>query len=382
MTWSEPITADRKGTDPLQEQGVMWDAIRSVDWAGSSLGPIEGWPFTLRAVLRTVLASKQPMCLWWGPDLLQFHNEAYLPMLGARADGAIGKPFSVLWADVSEDVMPYLKQALAGQGTWAEDLPLTVTRNGYPEETYWSFSYSPLFNDHGQIAGALNIVTETTRLMRERQELEELNRNLSDSLARQEEGERQRRVLQRELSHRMKNTLAMVQAVVTQSLRHSTSIEEATQVASARIQALGRAQDMLTATDWTIADLRAAVDAAIEPHVDRSGRFIVSGDTLDLSAQQAMGVALALHELATNAVKYGALSVDEGCVKVGWHVSPEGEFHFEWREENGPEVKPLSRKGFGTRLTERVVPGYFNGRAETDFQPDGIVYRLQGRLEP
>ena len=381
MAASEPIADGRMKTDPVQEQGVMWDAIRSVDWARTSLGPMEGWPFTLRAVLRTVLSSKQPMCLWWGENLLQFHNEAYLPMLGAKADGAIGKPFSQLWSDVAADVMPYLREALSGRGTWVEDLPLTVTRNGYPEETYWSFSYSPLFDDQGHVAGALNIVTETTRLMRERHELEELNRNLSDSLAQQEEGERQRRVLQRELSHRMKNTLAMVQAVVTQSLRHATSIEEATQVSSARIQALGRAQDMLTATDWTIADLRAAVDAAIEPHVERSGRFVGSGDPLDLSAQQAMGVALALHELATNAVKYGALSVDEGRVHVGWHLSPEGDFHFEWREENGPEVRPMSRKGFGTRLTERVVPGYFNGRAQTDFQPSGIVYRLHGRLE-
>lgn len=380
MTPSESIRTKRVETELMHEDGVIWDAIRAVDWEKTSLGPMDRWPFTLRALLRSLLLSKQPMCLWWGPDLLQFHNEAYMPMLGARVDGAIGKPFAVLWSDVLDGVRPYLDEALAGRGTWVEDLPLTMTRNGYEEETYWSFSYSPLFDDEGRIAGALNIVTETTRLMRERRELEAVNHNLSESLARQEEGERQRRVLQRELSHRMKNTLAMVQAVVTQSLRHATSIEEATSVATSRIQALGRAQDMLTETDWTIADLRAAVDAAIQPHVDRDGRFLVSGRTLDLSAQQAMGIALALHELATNAVKYGALSVDEGRVHLNWAAQPDGAFEFEWREENGPEVKPAGRKGFGTRLTERVVPGYFNGSAETDFQPTGVVYRLRGQL--
>ncbi|WP_244493058.1 MULTISPECIES: sensor histidine kinase [unclassified Aureimonas] len=370
----------RVETNSMHEDGVIWDAIRSVAWEKTSLGPMDAWPFTLRALLRSLLLSKQPMCLWWGPDLLQFHNEAYLPMLGARADKSVGQPFEVLWSDVLDGVLPYLKEALAGRGTWVEDLPLTMMRNGYPEETFWSFSYSPLFDDVGRIAGVLNVVTETTRLMRERQELEALNRSLSESLARQEEGERQRRVLQRELSHRMKNTLAMVQAVVTQSLRHATSIEEATVVASSRIQALGRAQDMLTETDWTIADLRAAVEAAIQPHVDREGRFVLQGQTLDLSAQQAMGIALALHELATNAVKYGALSVDEGRIHLSWGQAEDGSFQFEWREENGPEVKPASRKGFGTRLTERVVPGYFNGQAQTDFQPTGVVYRLRGQL--
>ncbi|WP_019997779.1 sensor histidine kinase [Aureimonas ureilytica] len=380
MTPNEPVRARREDADAMHEDGAIWDAIRCVVWEETSLGPMERWPFTLRALLRSLLTSKQPMCLWWGPDLLQFHNEAYLPMLGARVEGAIGKPFSVLWSDVWESVKPYLDEALAGRGTWVEDLPLTMTRNGFAEETFWSFSYSPLFDDEGRIAGVLNIVTETTRLMRERRELEALNHNLSESLARQEEGERQRRVLQRELSHRMKNTLAMVQAVVTQSLRHATSLEEATSVASSRIQALGRAQDMLTESDWTIADLRTAVDAAIKPHVDRDGRFLVTGPTLELSAQQAMGIALALHELATNAVKYGALSADEGKVHLHWATAEDGEFQFEWREEGGPEVRLAGRKGFGTRLTERVVPGYFNGSAETDFQPTGVVYRLRGQL--
>jgi two-component sensor histidine kinase len=284
---------------------------------------------------------------------------------------------------VWESVKPYLDEALAGRGTWVEDLPLTMTRNGFAEETFWSFSYSPLFDDEGRIAGVLNIVTETTRLMRERRELEALNHNLSESLARQEEGERQRRVLQRELSHRMKNTLAMVQAVVTQSLRHATSLEEATSVASSRIQALGRAQDMLTESDWTIADLRTAVDAAIKPHVDRDGRFLVTGPTLELSAQQAMGIALALHELATNAVKYGALSNDTGRVRLSWSLldgTAPHDFRVTWQESGGPPVAVPTRTGFGSRLIERACAQEIDGTATISYQPEGILFVAEGIL--
>ncbi|WP_061934292.1 sensor histidine kinase [Aureimonas sp. AU22] len=192
--------------------------------------------------------------------------------------------------------------------------------------------------------------------------------------------QRQQRVLQRELSHRMKNTLAMVQAMVSQSLRNATDPKDAADMASARIQALARAQDMLTATDWAASDVRTIVTSSIAPHADTPDRFRMAGLPVDLGARQALGLALAIHELATNATKYGALSTGEGFVTISWDVADGERFRFAWKEEGGPPVVEPERRGFGSRLTERVVPGYFQGQATIVFAASGLVYHLDGSL--
>ena len=351
--------------------GRMGAAIRAVDWSTTSIGPIANWPRSLVNVLRTMLSSRQPICCWWGAELLQFHNDDYLPLLADRADRALGTPARKLWADVWDGVQPFVDEALAGRGTWTENLPLDMVRDGHSVPTFWTFSYSPLYDEAGTVAGLLNIVTETTESVRDREEL-------AAEIERTKAAELRHRVLQRELSHRMKNTLAMVQAMVSQSLRHATDIVDGAHVATERIQALGRAQDMLTATDWEIADIREVVNAALAPHKDGSGRFVVDGPGIELNAQQAMGLSLAIHELATNATKYGALSNDEGRVAISWSISkPEG-FTFEWCEREGPEARPPGRRGFGSRLVTRVVPSYFGGTASIDYPPEGVVYKLYG----
>jgi two-component sensor histidine kinase len=199
-------------------------------------------------------------------------------------------------------------------------------------------------------------------------------------LAEQRERERQQRILQRELSHRMKNTLAMVQAVVSQSLRNATDTKLAAEHASARIQALARAQDALTAADWEAGDVETVVRTAIAPHNDGHNRFDISGPAVAIAAQPALGLALALHELATNATKYGALSVPEGRVVIRWQMPGENEFRFCWTESGGPAVVKPNRAGFGSRLTERVVPTYFKGKAQNTYAVDGLEYQLTGTL--
>ena len=192
--------------------------------------------------------------------------------------------------------------------------------------------------------------------------------------------ERQQRVVQREMIHRMKNTLTMVQAVVTQSLRNATSLEDAARLVSDRIHALGRAQDILTEHRWETADIHEVVQAAIAPHADGEHRFLISGDTAALTAQQSMGLALALHELSTNATKYGALSSAQGRIHISWTVSVNQVLMFLWQEVGGPAVDAPTRTGFGTRLTERVVPFYFDGKAQLDYAPSGVRYEMTGTL--
>lgn len=341
---------------------------------------MESWPRALTNVLNTVLASRQPICFWWGSELLQIHNDAYLQLLADRLDRALGRPFQEVWADVWQDVKPFVDEALAGRGTWAENLPLTMVRHGAPQETFWTFSYSPLFDDAGRIAGLMNIVTETTEAVRDRNALTAEVRRTNAALHAQQEAERQQRVLQIELAHRMKNTLAIVQAIVAQSLRRAHDLEQGAHLASERIAALGRAQEIITSSDWQGADMRDVVRAAIEPHQDRPDQFVITGERANVTAQQALGLCLAIHELSTNAMKYGALSSDKGRVELEWSIADDGQFSFRWTETDGPSVQAPDGNGFGFQLTTQVVPAYFDGEAEIAFHPGGLVYALSGSL--
>lgn len=362
----------------------MWALLRETDWSTTCLGPIDAWPLTLRTILRTVMSTPQPICMWWGSDLLQFHNEAFLPILGKRAEGAFGAPFQMLWPDAWGVVEPYVKAALAGRGTGVEDLPIVMTRNGYPERTYWTFSYSPLYGDGGEVEGILNIVTETTRQVLARQAQSSRSEALELALgaANAEIGEQReqavaREVVQRELSHRLKNAYAMVQAIVSQTMRRATSVPDAADLIASRIQALAAAQDILMRYGGDRGELSQVIHAALLPHQETVERIAVSGPPLLVSAQQVLGVALAMHELATNSAKYGSLSLDAGTASVAWACDGPN-LRLSWRDIGGPPVAAPSRRGFGTRLLERVIPSYFAGTGRVDYLSDGLKYTLDG----
>lgn len=367
--------------DFLAGGGDVADAIRAFDWRAAGIGPIEDWPISLKTTVRLVLNSRQPMCFWWGPDLVKFYNDAYVPMLGQRLANALGRPFREVWADVWDDVLPYVRSALSGEPTWAEDLPLVMHRNGYPEQTYWTFSYSPIFGDDGRVHGLLNIVTETTQAVADRRAIEEAYGAVREHLREKENLEGQLRLLNRELVHRLKNTLAMTQSIVSQSLRGVASPADALVSVSARIGALAKAQDMLTSVSGRPAGLEEVVLAALAPLSDRTDRFRVDGPAALLTAQQALGLSLAIHELGTNAIKYGALSTPEGRIEIGWSLDLDGSFSLAWEEAGGPPVVAPTRRGFGSRLTERVVADIFHGVARMAFEPEGLSFRIDGRLE-
>jgi two-component sensor histidine kinase len=191
--------------------------------------------------------------------------------------------------------------------------------------------------------------------------------------------ERQREIVM-EMAHRMKNTLTIVQSIVSQTLRQTSDFGVARSAIEARLAALGRAQDALTKADVGEADVRAVVCAAIAPHCDEGQeRFQLEGPPLDLGPRQALGLALGLHELATNAAKYGALSVPDGRVAINWS-NDGGTFRFTWREEGGPAPVAPEATGFGSRLVAQIVPAYFEGESTLEFNPEGAIYSLVGLL--
>ncbi len=142
----------------------MADLINRTDWAGTALGPHQNWPQSLMTILRIMVTSRFAMWLGWGPDLLFFYNDAYAPTLGVKHPTALGQPAREVWAEIWQDISPRIDFVVqTSQATWDQGLLLFLDRSGYLEETYHTFSYSPLPNDDGSVAGMFCVVTEETQ---------------------------------------------------------------------------------------------------------------------------------------------------------------------------------------------------------------------------
>ena len=152
------------------EVGDMGERIAAFDWSSTPLGPIQEWPQSLRTAVNILLSSRYAMWMAWGPELTMLYNDAYRPTLGIKHPRALGTPASAVWAEIWHDIGPLIESVLAsGKATYEEGLLLVLERSGFPEETYHTFSYSPLADDDGNINGMLCVVTEETeRLIGER----------------------------------------------------------------------------------------------------------------------------------------------------------------------------------------------------------------------
>ncbi|MET3889158.1 PAS domain S-box-containing protein [Bosea sp. OAE506] len=197
--------------------------------------------------------------------------------------------------------------------------------------------------------------------------------------------EEQRLLLTAELKHRVKNSMATIQSIATQTLRHAESLKEATEVLTARMQSLASAHDLLTREEWQSATIAEIVASATESFdIPGSRRFRIGGPYLSLPPRAAMAMVLALHELATNAVKYGALSVPEGHVFIDWQIVRHGSrpmIEFRWQEAGGPPVSGRpSRRGFGTRLIEKVLAAELGGTGDLQYRASGVVFTLVAPL--
>jgi two-component sensor histidine kinase len=197
----------------------------------------------------------------------------------------------------------------------------------------------------------------------------------SDARAR---SERHQQMLIGELNHRVKNTLAIVQSLAQQTFRGTPALREPVKAFESRLQALGAAHNLLTREGWISAPLREIVSNALAPFCS-GDRCRIDGPPVDVPPQMGVSLALALHELATNAVKYGALSTPHGVVTVGWTLS-DGAFTLVWQEQGGPRVEAPEREGFGTRLIKRTLASQLSGEVKIDFAPEGVRCVLVGRL--
>jgi PAS domain S-box-containing protein len=156
--------------------GEMGQLIRAVDWSENPLGPIENWPQSLRSTLSIILHSKFPMFLFWGPNLICFYNDAYRPSLGndGKHPTALGQRGEVIWPEIWQYIKPLIDQVMAGgEASWSEDQLLPIYRNGQIEDVYWTFSYSPVHDESGEVGGVFVTCSETTEKVNNLKTIEE-----------------------------------------------------------------------------------------------------------------------------------------------------------------------------------------------------------------
>jgi PAS domain S-box-containing protein len=224
----------------------------------------------------------------------------------------------------------------------------------------------PVFDSSGAVRGAIAALADITEIRRAEENLQ----RLAD----------ERLVLMHELSHRINNTLAVVQALATQTFGGGGG--HALKVFEARLVALARAHRLLTTERWHGSSLRQVVRRAVEPFTN--SRIAVDGPDTRLSPKRTLSLSMALFELGSNATKYGALSNDTGRVWIAWSVAPgkgTATLKFTWAEENGPAVEAPARKGFGSQIIEKVLSTDFGGKVAVDYHRQGVVVNLMAPVE-
>ena len=234
--------------------------------------------------------------------------------------------------------------------------------------------------------GELIWINLTVAIQRDDSGLPQFAISVVEDISERKANEEALAVVINELNHRVKNTLATVQAVAHMSFRKDEPLEQARADFTKRLNALAGAHDLLTDEKWAGASVLKVVQRALSPfEADAEEKFAIDGPDVKLAARPALTLAMAIHELATNALKYGALSVDGGKVSVKWtHDCNEAgrAFQFDWIERGGPPTSDPIRQGFGTTLLTRILPGDFGGIASAHYGPKGLHFRLNSDSLP
>jgi two-component sensor histidine kinase len=422
----------------------MGERVRAFDWSATPVGPIRGWPAHLRAQASLVLAAPFAHVLLWGPELtVVAYNDAYKAFLGSKPE-ALGRPILDVWAEVWEALAPQIERVLAGETVSMRDARFTLLRGSGPEEAWFDYGFSPVYDEAGRVAGMLHTGVETTaRVRAEAAEVESelrwrtffeamhegfviceivrdtagtavdlryfaanaaverltglaperivghlasdavpgLERHWIEAFARvadtgeplhgeypveplglwleislyrtgpdrvgglflnitaRRRAEEQQTLLSREVDHRAKNVLAVVRAALR--LTRAPDLESYIRLIEGRVSALARAQTLLAEDRWAGADLRTLLHGELAGFLGIQGgsgqQAVVEGPKVALPPGAAQPFAMAIHELSTNAVKYGALSAPGGRVAVTWTL--EG-------RSGGPAPAALGREGW------------------------------------
>jgi two-component sensor histidine kinase len=348
----------------LPAPGKMALLTCAYDWSRSPLGPPECWPDALRHTVRLILASPQPMFIWWGPDLIQFYNDAHAEIMGPeRHPSALGDRGRECWAEVWDMIGPPIEAVMRGEGAGGErDRLVAVTRDGVRQEIWWNYTYNPIF-DGDAVGGVLVICNDVTREHLANAALAEANARLESETARQ-------RLLGAEMNHRIKNGLTVFQSLVSLTARSAKTVADFKEVLVGRFSAMAKTHDILMESEDETAEVAAVVRAELAPVLAQGDQASFTCERIVLDGRAAASLGLIVHELLTNALKYGALSVADGRLEVDCKAAPGGGV-LTWRERVSRPIM-VGEPGFGSTLIERLAAD-LHGTADLVFEPGGLA---------
>jgi len=339
--------------DIVKKSGEQKAAEARVDAFRKSLGP-----FVVAAE-----KTRMPMIFTDAKDPanpIVFANDAFLKLTGYDRKEVLGQDFNDLLArGVEAETLAQVKAAF--DGTSVDD-PIIHYRRKDSSEFWASMYISPVCDQAGAILQYFISLIDLTKLKAEQ----------SHSL-----------MLIDELNHRVKNTLQAVQAIVWEGFRYAADIPSARESIQARIFALSRSHDLLMSEDWEGAGLLDLVKTTFQPFTDmdqRQDRVVITGENIHLPPRATLALGIAFHELAMNAVKFGALSNEAGSILVAWETeaTPKGKgLVLRWQEKDGPPVPSPTRKGLGSRVLEQRLAQEMGGTVDLDFKEGGVVCTMK-----
>ncbi|MGF6709427.1 PAS domain S-box-containing protein [Luteibacter sp. W1I16] len=291
---------------------------------------------------------------------ITFFNKACIEMAGRTPQ--LGDEWCVTWRLYTSDGVPLPHDQCPMAVALKENRPVrgVEAMAERPDGTFVPFTPypTPLHDASGKLIGAINMLVD----IGERKRAENRQKTLID-----------------ELNHRVKNTLAIVQSLAMQTVRHSDDLQDFSQRYESRLIALARAHDLLTTRHWENAPLDFLAREILAPMPDAEKRVHIQGPVVKLNPKEALSLTMALGELATNAAKYGALSSEAGELALSWQVREDADpamVELIWQERGGPPVQAPTRRGFGSRLMERCVERDLNGKLDLIFEPGGLYCHI------
>jgi len=289
-----------------------------------------------------------------------FANDAFLELTGYTRDDVLGESFNFFMAHVDDEkALALIREAFEGRS----EIDHEIQYRRKDGTKFWATLFvSPVKDDDGDIIQYFASFVDLT--------------SYKDEQA-------QSQTLIAELNHRVKNTLATVQSIVSQAARTNADTQAMRKAVESRLFALSRSHDLLSREHWRSAGLLDVLHDALAPFGgldERSGRVEIVGENLQFAPKAALALGIAFNELATNAIKYGAFSNEYGKIRIEWTAkpSPTGRrLHLTWTEMDGPVVVPPLRKGFGSNVLERGLANELDGTVQLDFRPGGVVFTMK-----
>ena len=292
-----------------------------------------------------------------------FANNSFLSLTGYDRAEVLGQSFDSLMARGTDpEALAQLKAWFEGSSEGSPDIDPEIHYRRKDGSEFWAAIFiSPVRDEGGDVVQYFVSLADHTKHWQEQAKC---------------------KMLVRELSHRVKNTLSTVQSIAWQVLRKTSDPEVIRESIESRLFALSRSHDLLTRENWEGAGLLDLVKEALAPFGvadGRSERLVITGENLRLLPKATLALGIAFHELATNAVKYGAFSNEKGLILIDWKIEPEPEgdrLILHWREKDGPPVTPPSQKGFGSQVIERGLAHELEGTVHLDYPTEGVICRI------